>query len=118
MVGVEVPFKTKIDNQAWRKKDLCGAIQTKFNFHNKTFLYSLTTSTSPLSLSPAQVKLALWVLSMSMIFRDYVTFQRQFPRRTPGPTALRGNNRYTKVFLIVLVFVYRFPFLKCFSWYT
>ena len=32
----------------------------------------------------------------------YITFQREFPRRTLGPAALRGNNNYIKVFLIVL----------------
>ena len=98
------------------KKYLCDAIQTKFDFHNnKTFLYSLKTSTSPLSLFPAQVKLALWVLSMTIIYRDYVTFQREFPRRTPGPTALRGSNRYIKDFLIVFLCLYILvPFLDVF----
>ena len=89
LIGLELAFN--FTQHYWNKywlpsvekvKYLCGALQTKFNFHNnKTFLYSLTTSTSPLSLSPAQVKLALWVLSMTIIFRNYVTskgfFQEQ-----------------------------------------
>ena len=84
-------IKTNIfDNQAWRKKYLCSTI-TKFNFCNiKTFLYSSTTSTS----------------TSYHLRTMFLTFQRELPRTTRGPTALRGNIRYIKVFLILFLCLY------------